>query len=151
MNFALSTTHRRVAAAMTVSLGLVLAGTDLAWTASAAPAAATGTKIGLRHSSHGKVLDGASRKFVYVHLTAAGKDAACNPLCQGVWPHVSTTGKPRAGHGVKAAKLGERSGQVTYRGHRLYYYAFSPQTTAGDGAKSFGGTWLLINAKGKTK
>ena len=152
MNFAHSGSGRRVVAAAVLSLALLVAGADLAWTASAGPAKPAGTKITLRHSAMGKVLAGQARKFVYVHVTSTGKDVTCTTVCQDVWPMVTTSGKPQAGSGVKAAKLSQtRAHQVTYHGHRLYYYAFSPQSTSGDGAMSFGGTWMLIDAKGTLK
>jgi predicted lipoprotein with Yx(FWY)xxD motif len=100
----------------------------------------------------GKVLAGDARQFIYVHVTSSGKDVSCTAVCEGIWPMAMTTGKPRAGSGVKAAKLGQTSAhQVTYDGHRLYYYSFSPQSPAGDGAMSFGGTWKLVTAKGALK
>lgn len=152
MNFALSRSTRRVAAATAISVGLIGAGADLSWTASAAPAKATGTTITLRHSPAGRVLAGRARMFIYVHVSANGKDVSCTVVCRNIWPVVKTSGKPRPGKGIKAAKLGQTgSHQVTYRGHRLYYYSFSPQTIAGDGATSFGGTWKLITAKGGLK
>lgn len=152
MNFAHSRNGRRVVAAAVISPTLFVAGAHLAWTASAAPTKASGTKITLRHSTVGKVLAGDARKFLYVHVTTSGKDVACTAVCQNIWPTAMTTGKPRAGSGVKAAQLGQTSAhQVTYDGHRLYYYSFSPQSPAGDGAMSFGGTWKLVNAKGGLK
>jgi hypothetical protein len=80
MNFAHSGSARRVAAGALISLALLVAGADLAWRASAAPVASTGTKITLRHSPSGKVLAGDARRFIYVHIGTGGKDAACASL-----------------------------------------------------------------------
>jgi predicted lipoprotein with Yx(FWY)xxD motif len=112
------------------------------------PARSAGTTVALRHApSHGKVLDAAGR-YVFVHVTAAGKNVSCSAVCKSIWPAVKTTGKPRAGAGVKAAALGQTSKhQVTYRGHPLYYYTFSKRSTV-DGASSFGGHWRLLKASG---
>jgi predicted lipoprotein with Yx(FWY)xxD motif len=136
-----------------VVLALVAAGALAASAAaSAAPAKASGTKIGLRSSPHGKVLDGAARKYAFVHISATGKNVGCSGVCPTIWPMVKTTGKPRAGNGVKAKRLGQTSThQVTYHGHPLFYYAPSPQDPSIDGAHGFGGTWKLINAKGKLR
>jgi predicted lipoprotein with Yx(FWY)xxD motif len=140
---------RRTAVAIA---GLAIAAWFGTTAAAAAPAASKGTKIGLRSSPNGKVLDGMSRQYVYVHVNSSGADVGCTGACQSIWPPVTTHGKPRAGHGVKASKLGQTaSHQVTYHGHVLWYYAPSPQDPSIDGASSFNGTWLLINAKGKTK
>jgi hypothetical protein len=89
---------------------------------------------------------------VYVHKAANGTDAPCTALCLSIWPKATSAGKPRAGTGVKAGKLGRTAGhQVTYAGHRLYYFMVSPTSPSGDGAVSFGGTWKLITAKGKLR
>jgi hypothetical protein len=136
-----------------VALSLAVAGAVAVMpAASGASAKATGTKIGLRHSPNGKVLDGAARKYVYVHVKANGHNAGCSAVCQTIWPHAKTTGKPRAGKGVKARHLGQTSAhQVTYFTRPLFYYSPSPQDPSIDGAQSFGGTWHLISAKGKLR
>jgi predicted lipoprotein with Yx(FWY)xxD motif len=139
----------RIAAA---GFAFAIAGTTAATAvtaATAAPMKATGTKMTLHHASQGKVLVGAGKKFVYVHVDAAGKDVGCSAVCQQIWPVVTTHGKPRAGHGVKKSKLGAKGGQVTYAGHLLWYYSPQPKDSSVDGANSFGGDWRLINAKGK--
>lgn len=141
------------ATGIAIALSMVVGGAvAVATTAAAAPAKATGTKIALRHSPHGKVLDGAARKYVYVHVTASGKNVGCNAVCQAIWPMAKTTGKPRAAKGVKAKRLGQTSAhQVTYHGHPLFYYSPSPQNPSIDGAHSFQGNWRLISAKGKLR
>jgi hypothetical protein len=140
-------------AGIAVALSLALSGTfALASTASGSPAKATGTKFALRHSPNGKVLDGATRKFVYVHVAANGHNVGCNAVCQTIWPLAKSSSRPRAGKGVKAHRLGRTSAhQVTYYGHPLFYYSPSPQDPSIDGANSFGGTWRLISKKGKLR
>ena len=117
-----------------------------------ATAAGSGTLIKLHKTSYGKVLVGPSGKSLYI-LTADGKNVShCNTLCRYGWPPLMTNGKPRAGKGVNAAKLGQTANhQVTYYGKPVYYYAqdSSAGQTTGEGVHSFGGYWYLINAKGK--
>jgi predicted lipoprotein with Yx(FWY)xxD motif len=138
-----------IVVALSLAVGGALA---VAPAASGAPAKATGTKIALRHSPNGRVLAGAARKYVFVHVKANGHNAGCNTVCRSIWPMAKTSGKPRAGKGVKARRLRQTSGhQVTYFKRPLFYYAPSPQDPSIAGAQSFGGTWHLISAKGKLR
>ncbi len=50
--------------------------------------------------------------------------AVVAPTCPKLWPAYTTSGKPIAGTGVKAALLGTTAKkQVTYNGHPLYRFA----------------------------
>jgi predicted lipoprotein with Yx(FWY)xxD motif len=142
-------TDRPAAVRGVVAVSALLLTGALVSTAAAAPAKSGGTTIALRAApSHGKVLDGTG-KYVFVHVTAAGKNVPCTGLCQSVWPLVKTTGKPQAGAGVDSSALGQTNQhQVTYHGHPLYYYALSKASTVDD-ASSFGGKWRLVKASGK--
>ena len=114
--------------------------------------AATGALVKLRKTSYGKVLVGPNGKSLYI-LTADGKNVShCNTLCRYGWPPLMTSGKPRAGSGVNAAKLGQTAKhQVTYYGKPLYYYSMDSAAgqTQGEGVHSFGGYWYLVKASGK--
>ena len=75
--------------------------------------------------------------------------------CAKVWPALTTTGKPKAGPGVKASLLSTitLSGgvkQVTYAGHALYTYSNSSEAgeTSYVGVKEFGGSWDALSASG---
>ncbi len=66
-----------------------------------------------------------------------------------VWPAVLTAGRPGTSNGVHAGSVGQRGTsfgtQVTYRGHRLYFYSqenlnTSTATAAGNGAGVQGAT-----------
>jgi predicted lipoprotein with Yx(FWY)xxD motif len=74
------------------------------------------------------------------------------------WPALTTTGKPVAGKGVEAAKLGEvaRAGigeQVTYDGHPLYLFDAIPGIPTGEGwdestIPPWHGVWTLVAPSG---
>jgi predicted lipoprotein with Yx(FWY)xxD motif len=127
-----------------------MASADVA-AAHTARAAASGTLVKLRKTSYGKVLVGPNGHSLYVLTADRRNSSSCNALCRQAWPPLRTSGKPRAGTGVNATKLGQTSNhQVTYYGHPLYYYSqdSSAGQVGGEGVHSFGGYWWLITAKG---
>lgn len=129
-----------------------LASADVATAVAHRPAAGSGTVVKLHRTSFGKVLAGPNGHSLYILTADKRNSSSCNSVCRSFWPPLKTHGKPRAGTGVNAAKLGQTSAhQVTYYGKPLYYYAQdnSAGQTSGEGVRSFGGTWYLINAKGK--
>jgi predicted lipoprotein with Yx(FWY)xxD motif len=84
-------------------------------------------------------------------------DSASHPLCKGscltYWPAVTTTSMhPTVGAGVKG-KVGvwhhNKINQVTLNGHPLYTYAQDSKGAAlGQGLKSFGGVWWVMQPSG---
>jgi predicted lipoprotein with Yx(FWY)xxD motif len=142
----------RLAVAGVLMFGLVgTAFTDVATAATHRAASGSGTLVKLRKTSYGKVLVGPNGHSLYVLTADKRNTSTCNSACRAFWPPLKTKGKPRAGTGVNATKLGQTSNhQVTYYGHPLYYYAndSSAGQTAGEGVHSFGGYWWLITAKG---
>jgi predicted lipoprotein with Yx(FWY)xxD motif len=140
--------------AVTITTGLIsLAGASVASAVADRPAAAGGTLVKLAKTSYGKVLVGPSGKSLY-DLTADGRNVShCNSICRSFWPPLMTSGKPRAGAGVVAGKLGQTAAhQVTYNGRPLYYFLpdNKPGQTSGESVHSFGGAWYLVNAKGNS-
>ncbi|MGW3769354.1 COG4315 family predicted lipoprotein [Actinomadura verrucosospora] len=101
------------------------------------------------------VVDGQSRT-VYLFQKDTGTTSSCSGSCAAVWPPVTTSGKPQAGSGADAAKLGttkrsDGTTEVTYSGHPLYYYA--PDGTAsgsakGQGLNQFGAKWYVLSPSG---
>ena len=72
-----------------------------------------------------------------------------------MWPPLAAAGKPAAGAGIDAAKLGttkraDGSTEVTYNGHPLYTYAGDTATgqTSGQGLDDFGAEWYALSATG---
>jgi predicted lipoprotein with Yx(FWY)xxD motif len=138
---------------------LAVAGAIAIPIASASAKTAGGAKIALRKTSLGKILVNAHGRTLYAFTKDAMNKDRCTstPGCTGIWPVVTTKGKPRAGAGVKTSMLGSirlsnGSHQVTYGGRPLYTYV--GDGSAGDtsyvGVSQFGGTWLAVTAAGKT-
>jgi predicted lipoprotein with Yx(FWY)xxD motif len=84
-------------------------------------------------------------------------DSPSHPLCKGncltYWPAVTTTSsKPTLGSGIKG-KIGvwkhNKINQVTLNGHPLYTFAQDSKGAAlGQGLKSFGGIWEVMQPTG---
>ena len=114
-------------------------------------------KVQLHKTSKGKILVNASGFTLYEFTKDGHNRDACAKIsgCPGIWPALTTSGKPKAGSGVSASKLSTitLSGgakQVTYAGHPLYTYSgdSGPGDTSYVGAMQFGGSWHAINAAG---
>jgi predicted lipoprotein with Yx(FWY)xxD motif len=144
-----------------VFLALALAGAAIAATvASAHSSHAIGrshraTTIQMRHTGLGNILVSSSGRTLYRFTRDHGKKSSCARVkgCSPVWPALKSSGKPKAGTGVKGSLLSTTSGgQVTYAGHPLYTYSgdTGPGQTAYVGATEFGGTWYAVNASGGT-
>src|SRR5215211_2607424 len=100
------------------------------------------------------LVDGQGRTL-YLFEADRGSTSACNGACASVWPPLKTSGKPKAGSGVSASKLGtarraDGSTGVTYNGHPLYTYAgdSGPGQTSGEGIDGFGAEWYVLSATG---
>ena len=85
-----------------------------------------------------------------------GTRSACYGACAGIWPPLTTNGKPQAMSGAEASKLGttKRSDgtlQVTYAGHPLYTYAADtkPGEAKGNDFSSYGAQWYALMPSGE--
>ena len=93
------------------------------------------SNVHLRTSKLGRIaVDGGGRTL---YLFAADKNGArrCSGACAATWPPYTVGSK-----------------QVSYHGHPLYYYAGDgkiPGSTKGEGLKSFGGSWYVVDSAGK--
>ncbi|HEX3318014.1 MAG TPA: hypothetical protein VHR88_08350 [Solirubrobacteraceae bacterium] len=124
----------------------------LALPAAASAAAAT---VKTASTADGTVLVSQSGKSLYMFGKDRHGKSSCSGACGQNWPPLTTSGKPKAGAGASASKLGtvKRSDgktQVTYAGHPLYN--FVADQAAGDvngqGINAFGGVWTLLRASG---
>jgi len=120
----------------------------------AAPSGAAAT-VSLRKLNVGNALVDSQGRTLYLFEADKGPMSTCNGACASLWPPDMTSGKPNAGPGVDAAKLGttKRSDgtlQVTYDGHPLYRYAADgkPGDVNGQGLNQFGAKWYVLAASG---
>jgi predicted lipoprotein with Yx(FWY)xxD motif len=112
--------------------------------------------VALRKLNVGKALVDGQGRTLYVFEADKGTSSTCNAACASVWPPATTAGRPTAGPGVDAAKLGttkrgDGALEVTYDGHPLYRYApdAKPGDAAGQGLNQFGAPWYVLAASGK--
>lgn len=116
--------------------------------------AATASTVKLVSTSKGKILETSSGKTLYAFTHDPKNKDTCVAIsgCAAVWPLLTVSGKPSAGPGVKARKLGTINvggkHQVTYAGHALYLYSAEPKGTSYIGFSEFGGAWDALTASG---
>ena len=113
--------------------------------------------VALASTKLGKVLVDGNGRTLYLFEADKGTMSKCDGACASAWPPLTTSGKPTAGAGVAAAKLGtakraDGTTGVTYDGHPLYTYAGdgAPGQTAGEGLTDYGAPWYALSAAGKT-
>ena len=145
------------------ALGIVVALASLA----VAPAACAddaagaskraGKTVKMTSSTFGRILVDARGHTLYLFTRDKRRNRSrCYGGCADAWPPLYTRGKPRAGTGVDAERLGttrRRNGrlQVTYNGHPLYYYVGEdePGEILCQNVDEFGGLWLLVSPGGR--
>jgi predicted lipoprotein with Yx(FWY)xxD motif len=141
-----------------IGIAVLVAGGAVAGLASVAaskPSAAATVKI--RSTKLGKILVDAKGRTLYLFEKDKHGKSACSGACAANWPPLLTTGKPKAGTGARASKLGttKRSDgktQVTYGGHPVYRFVLDsnkPGSTKGEGVDAFGAEWYVLGANGK--
>jgi predicted lipoprotein with Yx(FWY)xxD motif len=118
------------------------------------PAASVAASVRVGHTKIGNVLVDGQGRTLYTFSKDTGAMSTCNGACASIWLPVTTSGSPKAGAGVSAAKLGtskrsDGSTQVTWAGHPLYRYSgdSQPGQTAGQGLNAFGGVWHVVSVK----
>jgi predicted lipoprotein with Yx(FWY)xxD motif len=128
--------------------------------ASSAPSSSTAgassaASVALANTKLGKVLVNSQGQTLYLWQADTGGMSTCTGACAQVWPPLTTTGKPVAGNGVLASKLGtttrsDGTTEVTYSGHPLYTFVGdkAPGQTTGEGNKGFGAEWDVLTAAG---
>jgi predicted lipoprotein with Yx(FWY)xxD motif len=120
-------------------------------------AAATGrAMVSAARSPLGRILVDARGRTLYLFQKDRGTASTCYGACASIWPPLTTKGKPLAGPGVLASRLGttmRKDGkvEVTYNRHPLYYYAGDTKRgqTAGQGLDQFGAEWYVLSAAGQ--
>ena len=155
------TTSLAVVATALIALAAAIAGcgagSSYGGSASTAAPASSGaaTSVTLASTKLGKVLADAQGRTLYLFEADKGTVSACDGACATVWPPLTSLGKPVAGAGIDAAKLGtskraDGHTEVTYNGHPLYTYAgdASPGQTKGQALDDFGAEWYVLSAAG---
>jgi predicted lipoprotein with Yx(FWY)xxD motif len=111
--------------------------------------------VGVGQTSLGPVLVDGSGRTLYLFEKDTNTASTCDGECATFWPPLVTTGKPLAGDGALASKLGttERTDgktEVSYNGHPLYYYVGDTKAgdTTGQGLDLFGAEWNVLSAAG---
>jgi len=123
--------------------------------AASAPASAGGPAVKLASTGLGKVLVDANGRTLYLFEADKGAKSACDGACAAAWPPLVTKGKPTAGAGLTASKLGttkraDGTTALTYNGHPLYTYAGDTAAgqTSGQGLDDYGAEWYALSARG---
>jgi predicted lipoprotein with Yx(FWY)xxD motif len=118
-------------------------------------AAQADSAIAIRSTALGKILVDTNGRTLYLFEADKPNASNCTGACLSIWPALATSGKPMAGAGVVATKIGTiaTSGgkrQVTYNSHPLYYYAGDqkPGDTSGQALDQFGAKWYVLAASG---
>lgn len=113
--------------------------------------------VALASTKLGKVLVDGNGRTLYLFEADKGAMSRCDGACASAWPPLTTSGKPTAGAGVVAAKLGtakraDGTTGVTYDGHPLYTYAGdgAPGQTTGEGLTDYGAPWYALSAAGQS-
>ena len=124
-------------------------------TAAAAPSSAGGPSVKLASTGLGKVLVDAQGRTLYLFEADKGTKSACDGACASIWPPLVTKGKPTAGPGLAASKLGttkrsDGATALTFNGHPLYTYAGDTAAgqTSGQGLDDYGAEWYALSARG---
>jgi predicted lipoprotein with Yx(FWY)xxD motif len=116
---------------------------------------ARGAAVKVVSSRYGKVIADSKGEALYLFTKDGRGKSQCYGACAAAWPPLLTKGKPRAGKGITAARLGttrRRDGklQVTYRGQPLYYYVHDkPGLILCQDVNEFGGDWLVVAPSGR--
>jgi predicted lipoprotein with Yx(FWY)xxD motif len=82
--------------------------------------------------------------------TLSPSGSTCTGLCLKIWPAVTESAKTaKAGGGVKQSKLGVTSGsngthQITYGGHKLYWFSGDTKGTVKGNITDQWGTWTAV-------
>jgi predicted lipoprotein with Yx(FWY)xxD motif len=111
--------------------------------------------VEVRNTGLGKILVDSKGRTLYLFKKDSRGKSACAGECAKFWPPLRVSGKPTAGGGLSAAKLGtirraDGTRQVTYNGHPLYTFLQDsrPGQTHGQGLTAFGATWFVLSPSG---
>jgi len=149
----MQTIHRSRAIASAAVLGALACA--VVPTAVSQAAAGKGPVVSTTTTSLGRVLVDARGHTLYLFGKDRNGKSACSGACATAWPPLIATGKPRAGTGAEASRLGTTRRadgrlQVTYNRHPVYTFIKDTKKgqTNGEGLTAFGATWDALSATG---
>jgi predicted lipoprotein with Yx(FWY)xxD motif len=108
-----------------------------------------------KNPSLGNLLVDSQGRTLYLFRADKGTKSVCSGECAVDWPPLRASGKPTAGSGVTASKLGtsarsDGQAQVTYNGHPVYRFENDHKAgdASGQGITAFGGSWYVLSPAG---
>jgi predicted lipoprotein with Yx(FWY)xxD motif len=119
--------------------------------------ASRGAKLEIQRTSLGRILATGRGLTVYMFTHDQVNHDTCVAIsgCPGIWPMVTSNGRPSLAPGVKRSLVGAialpgGARQVTYAGHPLYTYIgeSGPGDTSYVGQSQFGGRWFALSPSG---
>jgi predicted lipoprotein with Yx(FWY)xxD motif len=142
----------RIAIATVAAVALAAAGVAAAAAVTHQSTSSKGT-VNLHKTKLGKVLATKSGMTLYLFVADRHGKSACYGKCASFWPPLLAKGKPTAGTGVKASRLGtvkRKNGtkQVTYAGHPLYHFVEDKKAGQTNG-QAVQKVWWVVSAAGK--
>ncbi|HEX4034270.1 MAG TPA: hypothetical protein VHX66_07495 [Solirubrobacteraceae bacterium] len=126
-----------------LTVAAVALGATAAAFAATAHSSASSAVVKTKSTSLGTILVTSSGHTLYLDVGDKPPKFACNGGCIGIWPILSTSGKPKAAGSAKQSLLGTvkhgKVTQVTYSGHPLYTFASdtSSSPVSGEGVNGF--------------
>lgn len=113
------------------------------------------TTVKVMKTRYGKILVDGKGRALYLFTRESTPTVQCYGACAKAWPVFRANGNVRAGTGADRHLIGttsrrDRTKQVTYAGHPLYYYVTdrkSGQVTC-QNVDEYGGTWLVVSPGG---
>jgi predicted lipoprotein with Yx(FWY)xxD motif len=107
----------------------------------------------------GQILVAGNGMTLYLFEADTGTDSTCFDACAAEWPPYLTDGQPEAGSGADSSLIGtttrqdgsQKSTQVTYNGHPLYFYDgdSQPGDTNGNNLDLYGAEWYALTPQGE--
>ena len=135
-------------------------GSDNATAASSPPPSTTASgqkaTVGVASVGNlGSILVDSTGRTLYLFQKDVGTKSSCTGACAAAWPPLRASGKPVAGSGLTASKVGttprsDGKPQVTYNGHPLYLFTGDQKAgdTSGQGVNAFGALWYALSSSG---
>ncbi len=149
------TIHRSRHALIASAAGRAARASAVVPAAASQAAGAKGPVVSTATTSLGRILVDAHGHTLYLFGKDRNGKSACSGACASAWPPLIATGKPRAGAGAKASRLGTTRRadgrlQVTYNRHPVYTFVKDTKKgqTNGEGLNAFGGTWDALSPAG---